>query len=123
MTTDIYFTRTLAFYDWILQFEAKDTLGNEYLATLCTDPREDWKYMVVQYPKDQVDAIRGGKVSLRDLYANASEWWTCEMPYGPGKPTPVLLQTGPIPEDDLPIQEHYLRPADFEWKECFPFDA
>lgn len=120
MIDTVRFTRTLDFYDWILQFEARDAEGYTWFGEV-----RDWKsgtYTLARCMPGKLDDVRAGRIPVRHIFQDASFHLVCHDVYPPWEDTPVDMVCGPVPEEHLPSLEWVILPEDYEW-EIFPFNT
>ena len=114
----VRFVRTLGFYDWIVAFEAVDEAGNRYFAE-----DQGWfdDYLMVRCPTEWYFGVMAGDTPLREIFAEAQEYYKTDWVNPPWQETSVSVYQWPLEEYQLPSPLWRICPTNLPWEEYFPF--
>lgn len=95
---------TLAYYDGVQLFEARDPIGGHYIASLIGVDESIDRYLVVGVRPIDLRGFRAGSVDLRDLILESAEeeWFTADCAGDLRAELPLNRQSGIVPEEHLP---------------------
>ena len=103
-SVEIRYVSTLDYYDGILLFEAQDSIGGAYVATIAEEGSERDKYLMVRCRLNELRLFKQGEYELRELFQRSAQFgWYRAYLRGLKEPLAVEYQSADaIPDDELP---------------------
>lgn len=113
-SVEIRYVSTLDYYDGILLFEAQDSIGGSYLATILEMGQDVDTYLMVRCRPDELRLFKQGEFELRQLFERSAQYgWFRAYLHSLNEPLTVDYQTAEtIPDNVLPEPGFRLDSAD-----------